>query len=121
MLMDKVTIMVPSSSANVGLGYDVWCLGLEEPCLQLTYTRSALPMGITIEAKSAYAAPEGRVLGHAGRKALEQFLSDYDIHDGAYLNYTDNGYPVGGLGRSGAEAVAAIMAAAVLYQIHLSR
>lgn len=43
------------------------------------------------------------------------------INEGAHLSFEDEGYPVGGLGRSGAEAVGAIMAAAVVYEKPLSR
>ncbi len=43
------------------------------------------------------------------------------INEGAHLSFEDEGYPVGGLGRSGAEAVGAIMAAAVIYEKSLTR
>jgi len=118
--MDKVVIEVPSSSANVGLGYDVWCVGLEQPNLKLTYT--SLPnFEITVESTSPFKAPDGRHLGYAGKAALEKFLRDNLRTEGAHLYYEDNGYPVGGLGRSGAETVGAIMAAAVIYGISMSR
>ena len=118
--MDQVLIAVPSSSANVGLGYDIWGLGVEQPQLSLTYSRKTHP-GIEIEAKSPYKPPMGRILGYAGKSALEQFLKERGIDEGAHLYYEDDGYPVGGLGRSGSEAVGAIMAAAVIYGIKLSR
>ena len=38
--MAQVELFVPSSSANVGLGYDVWCLGLDYPKLMVTYAPS---------------------------------------------------------------------------------
>lgn len=43
------------------------------------------------------------------------------INEGAYLSFKDDGYSVGGLGRSGAEAVGTIMAAAVIYEKPLTR
>ncbi|MBI4439698.1 hypothetical protein HY638_01890 [Candidatus Woesearchaeota archaeon] len=119
-MADQVSIYVPSSSANVGLGYDIWCLGLEQPQLIVDYTKKASP-GIEVKVESPFEPPNGRVLGHAGVVALEKFLKEHKINDGAYLFYEDDGYPVGGLGRSGAEAVGAIMAAAVAYGIKLSR
>lgn len=118
--MDKVSIVVPSSSANVGLGYDIWCLGLKQPQLKVTYTRRTQP-GIEFEAKSPYQPPAGRTLGYAGHVALDKFFKEKGINEGAHLYYEDDGFPVGGLGRSGAEAVGAIMAAAVIYEIKLSR
>lgn len=118
--MDQVSISVPSSSANVGLGYDIWCLGLEQPQLRLTYTRRSQP-GVEFGVRSRHTPPPGRILGHAGKLALEKFFRDRNINEGAYLYYEDDGYAVGGLGRSGAEAVGAVMAAAVFYGVKLSR
>ena len=119
--MNQIEIHAPSSSANVGLGYDIWCLGLEQPQLKLIYTRLPNQTEIELEAKSPLRPPPGRILGYAGKKALEQFLKEHNINEGAHLYYEDTGYPVGGLGRSGAEAVGAIMAAAVTYEIKLNR
>ncbi len=118
--MDQVSINIPSSSANVGLGYDIWCLGLKQPQLKVTYTRRAKP-GIEFEAKSPFHPPEGRILGHAGYVALGKFFKERGINEGAHLFYEDDDFAVGGLGRSGAEAVGPIMAAAVIYGIKLSR
>ncbi len=118
--MDQISISIPASTANVGLGYDIWCLGLEEPQLMLTYTRKNKP-GIETRVKSPCQPPASRILGYAGRLALEKFLGEKGIDEGAYLYYEDEGYPVGGLGRSGAEAVGAVAAAAIIYGIKLSR
>ena len=118
--MDQATIIVPSSSANVGLGYDIWCLGLQRPVLKVTCTRQ--PAGVELEpALSPFTPPPGRVLGHAGVTALERFLKDSGIREGVRLLYEDEGYPTGGLGRSGAEAVGAVIGAAALFEKKLSR
>lgn len=117
----EAKIEVPSSSANVGLFYDVGCLGLREPHLKITYTRLPLQIDIEVDAKSPLMPPNGRNLGHAGKVALENFLKEIGVKEGARLYFEDDGYPVGGLGRSGAEAVGAIMAAAVVYEKPLSR
>ncbi|MBI5398538.1 hypothetical protein HZB03_03670 [Candidatus Woesearchaeota archaeon] len=119
--MDQVKLFVPSSSANIGLGYDIWSLALGKPQLQVTYTRLPGKSRIELETESPFQAPQNRSLGYAGKQALEQFLKEYKINDGAHLHYKDDGYPIGGLGRSGAEAVGAIMAAAVIYGIRLNR
>lgn len=115
----RVRITVPSSSANVGLGYDIWCLGLEQPSLKVTAER--IPAGIQVEARSPFVPPEGRRLGQAGITALEAFFEAHRIRGGIHLLYEDEGYPVGGLGRSGAEAVGAVLAAAVLHGVRVSR
>ena len=124
--MDQVTIVVPSSSANVGLGYDIWCLGLARPQLRVTCTRQPARVELKPLPQSRFSPPEGRRLGHGGAVALRRFLKERDIHEGVRLSYEDvgyphEGYPVGGLGRSGAEAVGAVMAAAVLFETRLSR
>ena len=54
--MNQVSVIVPSSSANVGLGYDIWCLGLDQPQLGVTYTRRTQP-GIEFDAKSPLTPP----------------------------------------------------------------
>ncbi len=119
-IVDRATIIVPSSTANVGLGYDVWCLGLAQPELRVTCTRAQT--GVELEpVRSAARPPEGRALGHAGLIALKTFMKDFAIPDGVRLLYEDDGYPVGGLGRSGAEAVGAVMAAAILFEKRLLR
>ncbi len=117
--MDLVTLTIPSSSANVGLGYDVWCLGLEEPRLRVTASRR--PQGVLMEARSPLSPPQGRALGYAGKVAAEALLKERGVKEGLDLYYEDEGYPVGGLGRSGAEAVGAVLAAALLYGQPLTR
>lgn len=118
--MNQAKIYVPSSSANVGLFFDSGCIGLEEPRLCVTYFVSETP-GITCTITSPHSAPGNRELGYAGKVALDNFFKEYDIKMGVQLHYEDDDYPVGGLGRSGAEAVGAILAAAVVNDIRLSR
>ena len=118
---ERVSIVVPASSANVGLYFDAGCLGLRKPELKTTLTRRPQSSGIEYEAKTTVKGPEGRYLGFAGKLALEHLLDQHGIKEGIHLLYEDTGYPVGGLGRSGAEAVGAIMAAAVIYEIKMDR
>lgn len=117
----EAKIAIPSSSANVGLFYDVGCLGLKEPHLNVTYTQLPAGSNISTDTDSPTVPPASRNLGYAGKKALEHFLNQKGIKEGAHLFFKDDGYPVGGLGRSGAEAVGAIMAAAVIYEKRLTR
>ncbi len=119
--MGSAKIVVPSSSANCGPGYDIWCVGTEKPYLSVACERTT--GGIEIDCKSPYQPPQGRQLGYAGRKAAEQFLRDFGIKEGVRIRYEDSedGYPTGGLGRSGAEIVGALLAAALAYDKKLSR
>lgn len=116
---DPVTIIVPSSSANVGPFYDIGCVGLEKPNLSVTY-RARSGQSLT-EIISSVHVPTGRSLGKAGIKALYKFHEAFGIDSRFYMLMEDSGYPVGGLGRSGAEAVGAVMAAAVYHHIPLTR
>ena len=118
--MAQVELFVPSSSANVGLGYDVWCLGLDNPKLMVTYAPST-EKGVRYKVETSCRPTKGRVLGTSGKKALEKFLEANRINDGADIYFKDSNYPVGGLGRSGAEAVGAVLGAAIFYGIKLSR
>jgi len=119
--MDQVTLHVPSSIANDGPGYDIFCLGNKDPYLAVTATRTQ--RGVTVGVQSLYTPPSGRELGHTGIIAAKSFLTESGIDGGIQLQYndSDSGYPVGGLGRSGAEAVGAIMAVALLYDRKLTR
>ncbi len=117
---NKATIKVPSSTANLGLLFDMASLGIEHPSLYVTVSRGELPLGITVKSTTQSVVPEGRVLGHGAKKALENFLMYKKIFTAVELDIMDNGFPVGGLGRSGAEAVGAIMATAVLFDVPIS-
>ena len=115
MSLDKAIIEVPSSTANVGPGYDIWSVAIRSPYLKVTCTRTK--SGIEVLSTSPHQPPAGRELGYAGGLAAAHFLQKFDIKGGVSILYedSDDGYPVGGLGRSGAEIVGAILSAAVAY------
>lgn len=108
----RVKVTVPSSSANLGIGYDIWSLALEKPNLTLTYTKKKPGGGILVTGDKLQS---GLIPGYSGKLALENFFNFFDIKDGAHLVYETKDYSTGGLGRSGAEAVAAIIAASIIY------
>jgi homoserine kinase len=117
--MDKVELFVNSSAANIGPGYDIWSIGFKEPGLYVVAEKTG--KGVAVEYDGGHETPQGMKLGYAGGKALEMFLSVHGITDGLKLSYREKGdYPMGGLGRSGAEAVAAVMGAALAFGIELS-
>lgn len=117
---ESVTALVPSSTANTGPGFDIWAVGTEKPYLKVTCTKAE--SGVEIECRSPCQPPEGRVLGYSGRQAAKKLLRESGINGGAHILYedSDGGYPVGGLGRSGAEIVGAVMALSVAYDLRLS-
>ncbi len=119
-LDESVTILVPSSTANIGPGFDIWAVGTKNPYLRVTCTKAE--SGVKIECRSPCQAPEGRVLGYAGRLAASELLKESGINKGVRILYedSDDGYTVGGRGRSGAEIVGAVLSIAVAYDLRLS-
>ncbi len=118
----EAKIVVPSSSANVGPGFDCWCLGLRDPWLSVT-CRLRGDGRLVVQEKSGSTVRSVEVSSHSGGRALEYFLRSLTAGgEGLDVVCEDEGYPVGkGLGRSGAEAVGAVAAAAAIYGLSLSR
>ncbi len=119
--MNRVEIYVPSSTANVGPGFDAWSMGFDNP--KLMVTAEIIPNGIEVVVDSRCTAPGDRKLGWIGQRALEHFREKHRIKDGIRVVYKDVGgdYPVGGLGRSGAEDIGGLLAGHVLFEKRLSR
>lgn len=116
--IEQVRIEVPASTGNLGLYYDKSGAAISKPHLAVILEQTT---GHDIEVISTSAAPtpKGRQRGYAGKKALEQYMDSLKIKGrGLRLTYTDTdetGFRTGGTGLSGAEAVGAIVAAAVLF------
>lgn len=115
---DRVTIQVPGSTANLGPFFDKAGAAITEWKLEVTL-EPVNGRDIYFQAESKIPVPEGRKRGHAGAVALEQYLQSIGIRRrGLRLTFRDiskNGFRSGGTGSSGAEAVGAVTAAAVLF------
>lgn len=114
---DSVTILVPGSTANLGPYFDKAGAAISNWKLRVTLELID-GRAIDLRATSNVPVPEGRERGYAGVKALEQYLHSIGRgQQGCRLTIRDtskNGYRTGGTGSSGAEAVGAVTAAAVL-------
>lgn len=115
---DEISVIVPASTANIGPFFDRAGAALSKPLLRTTL-RPIDKRGIDLFATSEASTPAGRFRGHAGALALERYMRELKIHQGVELIYgdaSDGGYPTGGTGLSGAEAVGAVVCAAILFK-----
>jgi len=118
---NAVTVWVPSSSANLGPGFDVLSIALREPSLRVSLSFSDSE-GIRIALKGKYgetlrADPEV----HSGCKALRALMANYNIDKGFDMVVYVDIPPRKGLGLSGAEAAGAVVAANELLSLALSK
>ncbi|MEM4312324.1 MAG: hypothetical protein QXX95_08040 [Nitrososphaerales archaeon] len=118
MSFDQVQIEVPSSSANLGIGFDTWCIGLSYPNLKVTLRKLKEGKGIKIINKSPYKDKlTENPYEHSGAKALEFLFEKLKVKDySLQLTFEDTDYPPAkGLGRSGAEAVGSVLCGIISY------
>lgn len=118
---NAVTVWVPSSSANLGPGFDVLSIALREPSLRVSLSLSDGD-GIRVLLKGKYggsvnADPET----HSGCRALRALMAKYDINEGLEMVVYVDIPPKKGLGLSGAEAAGAVVAANELLSLGLSK
>lgn len=110
---EAVTIRarVPASSANLGPGFDIFSVALESPYLEVDLTPA--PSGtrrIIVEGVDG-AEKEADPRFNSAGIALEALAADRGKPNGYVLRIRGNIPPTKGLGRSGAEAVGAILCA----------
>jgi len=121
MKRDKVRIVSPASSANLGPGFDVFSVALEEPCLVIEAEKKEERGVIEIINQGPYA---GEVSSepdkHSGARALSILMREKKIDAGFSFKIEVNIPPRKGLGISGAEAVGFIYAADKLLGLNLS-
>lgn len=115
-----IVAIVPSSTANLGPGFDVHSLALEEPSLKVMVEKiEDGEIEITVKGKYANQVVTDVNL-HSGAKALANLMECYDLQEGIKITYWVNIPPKKGLGLSGAEAVGAVLCANEMYELRLS-
>jgi len=115
-----VRVRVPASSANLGPGYDVFSVALENPHLIVEAT--------AVEGGSVSIVNMGEHAGevtddpekHAGARAARRLLSDRAPSKGVQIRVNVSIPPRKGLGLSGAEAAGAVYAVNYLYKLGLT-
>jgi homoserine kinase len=101
----QVTIKSPATSANLGPGFDVFGLALEQPSDKVTLT--VIPEGLQIQisglgARTISTIPEKNTAGLVAKK----MLSDFQIKTGLLIQVEKGIFPGKGLGSSAASAAA---------------
>ncbi len=118
---DIVTVHVPSSSANLGPGFDVLSIALKEPYLRVSLSLSCGD-GVKLVLKGKYGgALHTNPETHSGCKALRALINNYGINEGFEMTVYVDIPPKKGLGLSGAEATGAVVAANELLSLGLSK
>lgn len=117
----RVSFSVPSSSANLGPGFDVHSIALERPRIAVSL-EPASGTDIRVINTGTYGhAVSSNPQEHSGAKALRKLFDDFGVRQGAILTNTVEIPPRKGLGLSGAEAVGAIRCADTLNELELPR
>ncbi|MEM0090098.1 MAG: hypothetical protein QXE40_04175 [Nitrososphaerota archaeon] len=118
---NTITVWVPSSSANLGPGFDVLSIALREPSLKVSLSFCGGD-NIKLVLKGKYgetlcASPEV----HSGCRALRALMNKYSINEGLEMVVYVDIPPKKGLGLSGAEAAGAVVALNELLSLALSK
>ncbi len=118
--MSEVWCRVPSSSANLGPGFDVFSMALNEPSLMIGAKCIDGPARVELLVRGKYAVelsqdPEKNAAGRVANLILKRWGLDRAVR-----MVIDAGVPVRkGLGASGAEAVGAAVALSSLFELRL--
>ncbi len=121
MLVKRVSVRVPSSTANLGPGFDAFSMALEEPHLELAVERIEEGEGVVVDVYGPYRhrVPTDPQL-NAAAKALNR-LMEMSGHTQSLRVAIDASIPVAkGLGSSGAEAAGAVVAGERILEINLT-
>ncbi|MCS7146268.1 MAG: hypothetical protein RMJ28_01895 [Nitrososphaerota archaeon] len=120
-MVDRVSVRVPASSANIGPGFDAFSVALEKPHIHLTAEKLEGEMGVVLEARGPFSrqVPLNPVQNAAAR-AFQSLVLERGLRCGVKI-VIEAGIPVAkGLGASGAEAVGAVVAGEKLLGLSLS-
>ncbi|MEM0482045.1 MAG: hypothetical protein QXM16_04055, partial [Nitrososphaerota archaeon] len=120
-LVKRVSVRVPSSTANLGPGFDAFSMALEEPHLELTLERVGEKEGIVVDVHGPYRhrVPTDPHL-NAAAKVLHRLTEISGPTQGLRV-VIDASIPVAkGLGSSGAEAAGAVVAGQRVLEIALT-
>jgi homoserine kinase len=119
--MKRLRIITPASSANLGPGFDVFAITLEEPfdVVEVEYQESER-VKIELQVEGKYPVP--RTLSENVLTALLlNIMDEHDLKGNLKIRLQKN-IPVGmGLGSSGASSVASVLIACNIFDLKLSQ
>lgn len=114
-MKERVTVVSPASSANLGAGYDTFALALRKPTDTLTLQRSGGGVRLLVEGLEINAPPGKNVVSGIVRAVM----NGEGISEGVSLRL-QKGVPVGaGLGSSAASSAAAAVGMNALFDLGL--
>jgi homoserine kinase len=119
MPLKQVTIKAPATSANLGPGFDIFGIALEQPSDTVTLT--AIDKGVKIQvkgigAKTISLTPEKNTAG----RVAEIMINDFKLETGLQLQVEKGIFPGKGLGSSAASAAAVACGINVMFDLALN-
>lgn len=117
----RVSFSVPASSANIGPGFDIHSVALENPRMTVSLEPNSSSEVKVVNSGTYGDLTSSNPQDHSGARALTNLLDSFGIRKGGILTNVVEIPPRKGLGLSGAEAVGAILCANTLYELKLTR
>jgi homoserine kinase len=118
MPLKQVTVKAPATSANLGPGFDVFGIALEQPNDKVTLT--AIKQGIKIQtigmgAKTISLSPEKNTAGLVAKTMIK----DFKLESGLQIRVEKGVFPGKGLGSSAASAAAVAVGINTMFDLGL--
>jgi homoserine kinase len=115
----QVTVKAPATSANLGPGFDVFGIALEEPSDKVTLT--SVSQGIRIQisgigARTISLTPDKNTAGLVAKR----MLSDFNLKTGLLIHVEKGIFPGKGLGSSAASAAAVAFGMNAMFNLGLN-
>ncbi|MFN3621727.1 MAG: homoserine kinase [Nitrososphaerales archaeon] len=121
MSVDKVAVKAPATSANLGPGFDIFGIALNEPYDLVTTTKTKESVvEVTVRGRFSEGIPE-KVEENSAGLAAKSLLTHFNIKEGVRIEVEKGVKPGLGLGSSAASAAAAVYAINKLFNLNLSR
>ena len=119
MPIKQVTVKAPATSANLGPGFDVFGIALEQPSDKVILT--AIDNGVKIQvsgmgARTISLAPEKNTAG----RVAEIMVKDFKLEAGLHIHVEKGIFPGKGLGSSAASAAAVAVGVNTMFNLGLS-
>jgi homoserine kinase len=119
MPIKQVTVKAPATSANLGPGFDVFGIALEQPNDKVTLT--TIDKGVKIQisgmgAKTISLTPEKNTAG----RVAEIMINDFKLKMGLQIHVEKGIFPGKGLGSSAASAAAVAVGVNTMFDLGLS-
>ncbi|MGP8123263.1 MAG: homoserine kinase [Xanthobacteraceae bacterium] len=119
MPLNKITVVAPATSANVGSGFDVFGLALEKPSDRVTIIQTSTGVKIQVSGLSAETisvVPEKNTAGVVANLMLQEF----SLKTGLSITIEKGIWPGKGLGSSAASAAAVAVGLNHMFDLKLS-